>query len=346
LFFQNHMNFKAGFILIFILVNRFFGFTQPVLLPLADVDSSFVRKYSLKNDLRLIYGMQGNNLSLGSRNEGDPSVNGNIYTNTNDYLGMGMTYKWLDGDFSFSLPGTTYLHEERSNLTQFKLGMSYTLRKIAFRGYVQDSKGVVVSGANNEFQTAPTLHERKWGLQITYLFNSTKYSYRAALYQSEFQMKTAGSFLFRIEPFYRNLGGQSGSMIPTTFDTPERYGDQAGLEYIKAPGVLFMPGYGINIAIPNTPFFISPMVFAGVGAAFNSYQSNNGKNSYTNFEYAANFNLNAGYNGSRYYSKIQFYWSAGYSPLDPSYLSSNNLTLVVTAAFRFRDIETSIPRNF
>ena len=83
-----------------------------------------------------------------------------------------------------------------------------------------------------------------------------------------------------------------------------------------------MPGYGINITIPNTNFFISPMIFAGLGAAFNSYYSKNGKDSYTNMEYAANFNLNAGYNVSRYYSKIQFNWAAGYSPLDPSYFTS------------------------
>jgi hypothetical protein len=60
-----------------------------------------------------------------------------------------VTYKWLDGDLSFSLPGTTYLKEERSNLTQFKLGMSYSMRKIVFHGYFQDSKGVVVSASNN-----------------------------------------------------------------------------------------------------------------------------------------------------------------------------------------------------
>ena len=51
---------------------------------------------------------------------------------------------------------------------------------------------------------------------------NARYSYRAAMYQSEFQMKTAGSFLLRVEPFYRNLGGQSGSMIPAAYDLTER----------------------------------------------------------------------------------------------------------------------------
>ncbi len=337
-----NMKIRTALILLLTLFNHLSGFTQSDLLALADADSAFVRKHTLPNDLRLFYGVQGNNVSLGTTRSGDTQFNGNVYANTNDYVGMGITYKWLDGDLSFSLPGTTYLNEERSNLTQFKLSMSYTQWNMVFRGYYSESKGLLMSGVDDEFQSTPSLHEVRMGVQITYLFNNTRYSYRAAMYQSEFQMKTAGSFLLRVEPFYRNLGGQSGSMIPAAYDLPERYGDQAGLEYIKAPGILFMPGYGINIAIPNTHFFISPMVFAGV--AFNSYESKNGKDSYTNVEYAANFNLNAGYNGSRYYSKIQFNWAAGYSPLDPSYFTSNNLMLSLWVGMRFKDVEKFIPR--
>jgi hypothetical protein len=340
------MKIRAGSILLLILSNYLVGFTQHNLLILTDADSAYVRKFVLPNDFRLSYGGQGNNLSLGTSRTGDANLNGNIYTNTNDYIGVGLTYKWLDGDLSFSLPGTTYLNEERSTLTLFKLSMSYTQRKMIFRCYYSESKGMVMSGSEDEFQSTPSLHEVKMGLQVTHVFNHSRYSYRAAMYQSEFQVKTAGSFLFRVEPFYRNLGGQSGRVIPSAYDLPDLYGDVAGLEYIEAPGVLFMPGYGINIALSNTHLFISPMIFAGVGAAHNTYESKSGKSTYTNMEYAANFNLNAGYNGRRYYSKIQFYWAASYAPLNPSYFTSNNLTLVVTAGIRFRDVEKFIPRSF
>ncbi len=316
---------------------------QSNFLTIEDADSNYVRKHALPNDLRLFYGAQGNSLSLGSKRDSNPDLNGDVYTNTNDYFGAGITYKWIDGDMSFSLPGTTYLKEERSNLTQIKLGISYTLRKIAFRGYFQESKGVVISGANNEFETTPSIHETRLGLQITYLFNAIKYSYRASLYQSEFQMKSAGSFMVRVEPFYRSLGGQGRSMIPADWDTAARYGEQVGLEYVKAPGLLILPGYGFNFALADSPWFISPMVFAGLGTAFNTYEGKNGKSNYTNIEYAANFNLNMGYNGSRYYSKIQFNWSAGYSLLNPTYLTSSNMLLSLWVGIRFMDVEKFIP---
>jgi hypothetical protein len=332
-------------VLILILVTHASGIAQNLLV-LQDADSNYVRKHSLTNELRLFYGGQGNNISLGTTRNGDPNLNGDIYTNSNDYIGGGITYKWLDGDLSFSLPGTSYLKEERSNLTQFKLGISYTLRKIAFRGFFHDYKGVVVSGSEDEFQTTPSLHERRLGMQITYLFNSDKYSYRASLYQSEFQVKSAGSFMIRVEPFYRSLGGEGSSIIPAFYDRAALYGDQAGLEYIKALGILVFPGYGFNFVIPQSRLFISPMMFAGVGAALNRYQGQSGEFNYSNIEYAASFNLNMGYNGSRYYSKIQFSWSAGYAPLNPSYLTSNNLMLSLWVGMRFSNLEHFIPESF
>jgi len=331
--------------LLFILSNSQSGFAQADWLVLDDVDSAFIKKPVLSNDLRLFYGGQGNNISLGSSRESESTLSGNIYTNTNDYLGIGITYKWLDGDLSYSLPGTTYLNEERSNLKQVKLSLSYSTRKIAFRIYYSDNKGVVVSDVDDQFQSTPSLHEVRSGVQMTYLFNSSRYSYRASMYQSEYQLKTAGSFLLRLEPFYRNLGGQGSSMIPVVYDVTTRFGDQVGLEYVRAPGILLLPGYGINVVIPNSRFFISPMIFAGLGAAFNTYQSQSGKKSYTNPEYAASFNLNMGYNGSRYYSKILFSWSAGYAPLNPSYFTSNNISVSLWVGIRFRDVEKFIPAS-
>src|SRR6478752_7776048 len=99
--------------------------TELGLLPVVDADSIYVRKFILKNDLRLFYGGQGNNLSLGSTRDDGTHLNGDLYKNTSDYIGAGITYGWLDGDISYSLRGTTYLKEERSNLTQFKLALGY-----------------------------------------------------------------------------------------------------------------------------------------------------------------------------------------------------------------------------
>jgi hypothetical protein len=341
------MRLKIGLLALFVVLSVSSGIGQASqkLVVLADADSNFVRKFVRNNDMRFFYGLQGNNLSIGSSHDTGTELNGDLYRNTNDYIGAGITYGWLDGDLSFSLPGTSYLKEERANLKQFKLVFNYSRRKLAFRSYYTDNKGMVVSSSDNEFETDPSLHEVRLGVQVIYILNSSHYSYRASMYQTEYQMKTAGSWMLRFEPFYRDLGTKAGSVIPAAYDLPPLFGTQTGLEYVKAPGFLFMPGYGINIAIARTRYFISPILFAGVGVAYNTYRAKNGKESFTNLEYAANFSLNAGYNGTRSYAKLQFNWSMGYATLDPAYLTSSNLTLVFTYGFRFMRLKNPFKKH-
>ena len=86
-----------------------------------DVDSTFIFKFSKPNDVRLIYGTQGSSLEYGSKREIDPSIPTSIFNNVNDFVGIGLTYKILDADLTFSLPKTRLLEEDRENLNQFKL---------------------------------------------------------------------------------------------------------------------------------------------------------------------------------------------------------------------------------
>ncbi|MGC3947204.1 MAG: DUF4421 family protein [Chryseolinea sp.] len=304
----------------------------------ADADSAYIRTFVRKNDIRMFYGGQGNRLVLGSLRDGSPDLSRNIYHNTNDFIGVGITYKWLDGDAYFSLPGTTYLKEERSNLDQFRLSTSYTRRRISFRGYISDSKGVIISGNQDEYQSQPSIHEFLAGIQATYVFNELKYSYRAALYQNERQLTTAGSFLIRGEVFYRSLGANGQPLVPQSYDTKARFGPQVGLTYLRAPGLIVMPGYGVNFVFNSSRLFISPIVLAGLGAAFNTYKTDSGKGTHFNMEYDAYFLLNVGYNGSLWYARVQSSYGIGYSQIQPAYLTSTNLSFMILAGYRFHDL--------
>jgi hypothetical protein len=316
------------------------AYAQPIneLVALRDADSVYIRTFARSNDLRLFYGGQGNRLVIGSVRDGSPDLTRSLYNNTNDYIGIGATYKWLDGDLTFSIPGTTYLNEERSNLDQFRLSAGFSQRKITYRGYLSDRKGVVISGNNNEYQSPPSLHEFRMGIQATYNFNAEKYSYRATLYQSERQMKTAGAFLLRVEPFYRNIGANGETLVPEPYDTQARFGELTGLTYVKAPGLIVMPGYGVNFVIGKSGFFVSPIVLAGAGLAFNRYGSDRAEGTRVNLEYSGYLLMNAGYNGGRWYSRIQCSYAIGYSPIEPAYLTSNDLNVSLLIGYRFRDL--------
>ena len=310
-----------------------------------EVDSNYVRNYSKLNDIRLIYGTQGSSLVYGSKNETNPTIPTSLFSNVNDFIGIGLTYKILDADLVFSLPKTRLLEEDRENLDQFRFSLSYTGRKFAIRGLISDTKGMISVDPMDRFQSNSDVHQYRISAQLTYIFNHQKYSYRAAMFQSELQRKTAGSLLLRLEPFYRGLGAGSG-LVPTTLDKAATYGDLVGLEYLKAPGFLAMPGYGITITPFGERFFISPMIFGGPGLAFNFYEGDLGEYTYTNIEWAAMAALNMGYNGDRTYLNLNVTGDINYTPLQPAYFTSSNLKVSLTFGYRFIDLEKLIPRSF
>ena len=135
------MNARNAWLVAVLIGTTSIAFSQSISTKAArDADSLYIRTYVRSNDVRMFYGGQGSGLVLGSLRDGSPGLAKDIYRNTNDFIGLGISYKWLDGDVYFSLPGTTYLKEERSNLDQFRLSTSHTRRKVAFRGYLSESR--------------------------------------------------------------------------------------------------------------------------------------------------------------------------------------------------------------
>ncbi len=313
-------------------------------VPPTDADSNYIMRYAKQNDIRFLYGGEGTSLGFGSKQEGN-HISTSLYNNVNDLIGMGLTYKIIDADISFSLPKTRLLEEDRENLDQFRLALSYTGRKLAFRGYFTKSTGMISKDENGEFESQPDVRLLKFAVQITYNFNEKKYSYRAANFQNELQKKTAGSFLIRLEPFYRYLEAPT-KLVPQERDLISTYGNQAGLQYVGAPGLLLMPGYGINVALLQGKFFISPIVLIGPGLAVNTYRGEKGKNTSLNFEWSAAAAINVGYNGETMYGTLRAAYDTYYTSLNPSYLTTMNLKISLTVGYRFRDLEKIIPTSF
>jgi hypothetical protein len=307
-----------------------------------DADSLYIQRYCKENDIRLLFGAQGSSLAYGSKKEEGDSYNGAMYHNVNDLVGFGLTYKWIDFDLSFSLPDSKVLEEERQNLSLFRLSGSMTGRKLAVRLFYTNSEGVIAADQASKFISNPDVSMMKTGAQLTYYFNHTRYSYRASNFQNELQRKSAGSFLIRLEPFYRTVGMES-PIVPAEFDIPSTYGEQVGLEYVNSPGLIVMPGYGHNFAAFQGKLFVSPMVFLGPGFAFNVYRSDSGKYTSINAEWSGSASLSVGYNGRKAYVTLRGIYDAAYFVLNPSYFTTSDLKISITAGFRFNHLEKFIP---
>lgn len=305
-------------------------------------DSLFIQKFKRANDFRLNYTSQRYELEFGSKRDQGPG--GGIFNNVSDWLGFGLTYKFIDFDLAFSLPKTRILETGLQNLDQFRLTGSFSTRRATFRGYWVESKGLVASDAGGQFISTPGVHVLNIGLEYTHYFNFKRYSFRAATYQNESQRRSAGSVMIRVEPFFRRLG-VSASIVPPADDVASMYGEQAGLLYAYAPVILVMPGYGYSWTTADGRWFCSPMVFLGGGVALNVYKGNVGERTSVNAEWKGNVVLNAGYNGDRFYISVRSFYAVDYFLLDPSYFFTSDLRLGFTAGYRFNDLEKVIPKS-
>jgi len=311
----------------------------------SDADSTYIATYKCGNDVRLILGGQGAGLSYQSTRDHNLSLSSETYNNVTDLVGFGLSYKIIDFDLTFSLPKANLLPEDRQNLKQFRLSMSYTTRKNSFRGYLSDSEGVISSEPAGNFTSAPNVSLLKIGVQITHVFNAARFSYRAANFQNERQLKTAGSLLVRIEPFYRKFGADS-LLAATNRDIEAIFGNQAGLKYVNAPGVVVMPGYGATLVKGGGKYYVSPMVLLGPGVALNTYKSEAGKFTRINLEVYSSLAVNLGYNGVLMYGNFRASYDVTYSYLNPSIISTADVRLYLTIGYRFRNLEKIIPTGF
>ncbi len=172
---------------------------------LEGVDSLFVQGFPRKNDFRVTYLSQRYLLEYGSK-RGEVPNGGGVFTNTSDLVGVGVTYKFIDVDFAFSLPQSRVLQTGLQNLQQFRLSGSFSSRSWTIRGYWLQSTGLVAADPAGEFISGPSVDMLSFGIPFTYYFNHRRYSFRSAAFQSEIQRRSAGSLLVRMEPFYRRLG--------------------------------------------------------------------------------------------------------------------------------------------
>ncbi len=317
--------------------------TSDSLRLLADVDSLYVMGFSRKNDIRVAYLSQRYLLEYGSKRAEAPKPDG-VFGNTNEMVGIGLTYKFIDVDFAFSLPQSRILETGVQNLQQFRLSGSFSSRQWTVRGYWLQSTGLVAADPSGEFISGPSVDMLSLGIPFTYYFNHRRYSFRAAAFQSEIQRRSAGSFLARIEPFYRRLGVGS-PIVPTSLDVPATYGEQAGLVYAYAPGVVVMPGYGYNLTTGDGRWFVSTMVFAGGGVAMNIFKGNSGERTSVNMEWKGSALLNVGYNGRHIYAALRSTYDIDYFLLDPSYFFTSDLKLGITVGYRFKAIERFLPEK-
>lgn len=143
--------------------------------------------------------------------------------NSNFNVGFGFNYKFIGLNFGFNLPFINDNDDKFGKTKYLDLQSHLYLRKLVidfygqyYKGYYMDNPRKVLSNYDpaKGLPLRPDLYNLDLGLSVQYIFNDSRFSYRAAYLQNEYQKKSAGSFILGGEIFGVKIKADS-SLVPT-----------------------------------------------------------------------------------------------------------------------------------
>lgn len=234
--------------------------------------------------------------------------------NTPFNIGFGANYRFVGINLGFNLPFINRHNDKFGKTKYIDLQSHIYLRKIVVDFYGQYYKGYYVANpqevfgkayaAQNPYPQRPDIRNIDFGLNVQYIFNDKRFSYRAPNLQNEYQKKSAGSFIVGGEMFLGRVKGDS-SLIPsnmadTNFLRDEHY-YKTGISSLAAN-----VGYAYTFVLQQH-FFLSLSLTAGLGGNVTSLYMESGEISRkVGLQFSNTVRASLGYNSSRYFAGVHY----------------------------------------
>jgi hypothetical protein len=183
-------------------------------------------------------------------------------------LGAGFNYKDYGLAIAFGLPKSESSNKKYGSTKRLDLQMNMYSPKFGFDGFAQFYKGYYNSNPDDfvewESETLPQLPSMRvvsLGLNAFYIFNSDKFSYKAAFVRNQVQLKSAGSFTAGVFGHYDAAETDNG-FIPTEY--PDSISNNFDLKSFNTLAIGVTIGYLYTWVI-SEHFFINVGVTPGFG---------------------------------------------------------------------------------
>lgn len=263
------------------------------------IDSSYIEDFSDKLVVRQFIKQKFNKINIEDNKE-NKSIT--LKPNQRVSLGGGINYKWLGIDLAFKIPqnkdsesrfGKTSAFDIQANvyLRQFTIDLLY----LNYKGYYIDNSSEYDKSSGEKI-LYEGLTSGIIGIDFNYLFNHTKFSYRAAYLQNERQKKSAGSFVLGIFINSNSIKSDS-SIIPQNFWN--EFNEEALITNARFLQLGSQFGYAHTFVIKK--LYLTLAFSLGLGYQKSNLRSiyNNESSIYHSLSIKARSRLAIGYNGDR-----------------------------------------------
>jgi uncharacterized protein DUF4421 len=254
-------------------------------------------------------------------------------------LGAGITIK----NFSINLfNGFGFLNpknDPKGKTTGFDFQIHVYPRKwsidllyLSPKGYHLGEKGIAGAGPE-EYYYRGDLKTTLFGISAYRVPNKERFSYRAALLQTEWQKKSAGSFLYGGQIHHGVIQGDS-ALVPTLLS--HEY-PQAGIKKINIMSIGLGAGYAYTLVIQQH-FFIMGSMIINLDANFTKEEQEGVKTlKTTSFNPSEVFKVAAGYNGRLWNVSANWsgagFWVKGATVEKDYFFPTGNIRVVVAHRF-------------
>lgn len=236
------------------------------------LDTNYVKAYKDELTARIYLSRKQNGYNLSDRLF-SPLLK--YKTNDNLLIGMGYTYNFLTLNLAVKMPFINQDDDYYGKSSYLDLNIHTIFRSYIVDFYLQWSKGYFLTnpekvipdwGTQTTYPIRGDLRTHILGLNVQYLFNSSRYSYKASFLQNEFQRRSAGSPIAGIEAYW--MLGMSDSVMVGGNIPPVGFLDNNPFNQVDMANVGVNGGYAYTFVM-REKLFLSLSTIFGISGGYN-----------------------------------------------------------------------------
>ncbi len=315
--------FKAKWILLFSC------FTTGLLkLAAQPEDSSYIKRFNKQNDVELFNSYNSNRLQFYTAEHHNQAVN--LFTNDGLFTGVYLDYKWATIGYGIDVPLTSRDNNVkdfklyRFNLGTYKSGWGFTGNANVYKGFLSQEY-------KDRYTPAPGVRYTNLNADLYHVGNYQQFSFNAARWLSEQQMKSSGTFIYHFRPTYAALKAES-SGLPDNNGEPHFISENP--RWLSLTGSL---SYAYSFVWKDGKWIISPRIEAGGGILYQFGIEEKLKP--TDFGRTA---LTSGYNGNNWYIYLNTETINTKSIFSSTIMREDQWNVSLTAGYRLVNLKRKI----